>query len=72
MKTNKQQAILFIIFSILFFLITDSTFYTAYKERKTKTLFVKYIVADSPNLAFDDVTDSLIIVQSFQGKYDRI
>ena len=45
---------------------------TAYKERKTKTLFVKYIVADSPNLAFDDVTDSLIIVQSFQGKYDRI
>ena len=49
MKTNKQQAILFIIFSILFFLITDSTFYTAYKERNTKTLFVKYIVADSPN-----------------------
>lgn len=43
MKTNKQQAILFIIFSILFFLITDSTFYTAYKERNTKTItdFVK-------------------------------
>ena len=72
MKTNKQQAILFIIFSILFFLITDSTFYTAYKERNTKTLFVKYIVADSPNQAFDDVTDSLIIVQFFQEKYDRI
>ena len=46
---NIIIAILFIIFSILFFLITDSTFYTAYKERNTKTLFVKYIVADSPN-----------------------